>query len=483
MSNRYYYWGRVEADGSPVVIQRNLFWEHVHVLGNSGSGKSSMRLAPLVEQTIGFGDTSLIFIDLKGDKLENLAACMAAQKELKQRTGQEMPIRVFTLENGKQSHVFNPFLTSGLENLSQTDRVNLITETLSLFYGIDYARGHFSAKNTATVREISAAILSIRTFHELYSTLVGLAADPTTYIGSQHRNEYIGVAETILSIASCSAINVSETNAVDSEVLDSHIDLAKAFQTPSIYYFYLPTVTSPFVAQTIGRLVVKYLLVAAKSQPRKNRVQVVIDEFQRMIADNLEVVLQQARGFDIGLVLANQSLGDLKACGPVLLNAIEGNCAIRQWLSVTAAEDLDHLAKLFGTQKELVQSETASSYGKSVTTTVRDAPRITTTDLHCVSSNPFLSVTKINGERNGYAQYRGAPFVVRNSFHITSDEYDERLKFSWPSDLPGMVQVSELPMPALPIPADKKKRGAIPRDRKDIPNTPIDSRPFDDLFG
>jgi hypothetical protein len=38
-------------------------------------------------------------------------------------------------------------------------------------------------------------------------------------------------------------------------------------------------------------------------------------------------------------------------------------------------------------------------------------------------------------------------------------------------------------MPALPIPADKKKRGAIPRDRKDIPNTPIDSRPFDDLFG
>lgn len=483
MNKKYYYWGRVEADGSPVIISRELFWEHAHILGNSGSGKSSMRLAPLVEQTIGFGDTSLVFIDLKADKLENLAACIAAQFELKKRTGQEIPIHVFTLEKGKKSHAFNPFQTSGIANLSQTDRVNLITEPLSLFYGVDYARWHFSAKNIATIRELLVANPSIRSFHQLYTTLTELAANPETYIGSQHRNEYIGVAEAILALASCNVTNVNDASAVDSEVLDSQIDLAEAFQAPAIYYFHLPTVTSPFVAQTIGRLVVKYLLIAAKSKARKNRVQVVIDEFQRMIADNLEVVMQQARGFDIGLVIANQSLGDLKACGPVLLNAIEGNCAIRQWLSVTAAEDLEHLAKLFGTHKEMVSSETTNSNGKSITTTVRDVPRITTTDLHRVSSNPFLSVTKIKGERNGYAQYQGAPFVVRNSFHITSEEYERRLAFSWPSDLPGMVEVSELPLPSLPVQADRKRRGATPQSARVSKSVPTDQRPFDDVFG
>ena len=130
----------------------------------------------------------------------------------------------------------------------------------------------------------------------------------------------------------------------------------------------------------------------AKSKPRKIRVQVVIDEFQKMIADNLEVVLQQARGFDIGLVLAKQSLGDLKACGPVLLNAIEGNCAIRQWLSITTAEDLKNLALLFGTHKEIAETVNTSSIGQSVSQTVRDAPRITITDLHRVSSDPLPRV-------------------------------------------------------------------------------------------
>lgn len=145
-----YFWGRVAADGSPIIINRDLFLQHAHILGNSGAGKSSMRLAPLIEQTIGFGDTSLIFIDLKADKLENLAACISAKEELKRRTKKDIPVRVFTLERGKPSHVFNPFLTGGLNSMGFADRVSLITEPLGLFYGVEYGQGHFSAKNSAT---------------------------------------------------------------------------------------------------------------------------------------------------------------------------------------------------------------------------------------------------------------------------------------------------------------------------------------------
>lgn len=47
------------------------------------------------------------------------------------------------------------------------------------------------------------------------------------------------------------------------------------------------------------------------------------------------------------------------------------------------------------------------------------------------------------------------PFVVRNDFHISKDEYESRCRFQWPDDLPGMTPVSELPVP--PTPTFKKQ--------------------------
>jgi hypothetical protein len=38
-----------------------------------------------------------------------------------------------------------------------------------------------------------------------------------------------------------------------------------------------------------------------------------------------------------------------------------------------------------------------------------------------------------------YGQYRGVPFVVRSEFHISTEEYDRRKKYQWPTDLPGMM--------------------------------------------
>ncbi len=484
MSNRgYYYWGRVAADNAPIIINRDLFLEHAHILGNSGTGKSSMRLAPLVEQSIGFGDTSLIFIDLKADKLENLAACVAAKEELKHRTGKDIPIRVFTLELGKSSHIFNPFLTGGLNNLSFIDRVSLITEPLGLFYGLLYGQGHFSAKNSATVRECLTANPSITSFHELYSAMMAQAGDWSSYIGSQHRNDYIQVAETVLSLASCNVLNVTPATPHSQEALENQIDLAAAFQTPAIYYFHLTSATSPFLAQVVGRLVIKYLLIAAKSAFRRTKVQIVIDEFQQMISDNLDIVFQQARGLEIAMVIANQSMGDLGNVGPVLLSAIEGNCAIRQWLSVTTKVDIEHLEKLFGTYKKLLVTTTESTNGSSISRTPRDEPRITVSDLHQISNDPSLSVTQIKGERGGFAQYRGMPFVVRNAFHISEKEYlENRLGFQWPTDLPGMTAVSELPIP--PTPTIKKQgtsRSKRNREEGTVTSKQV-QKDLDDLF-
>jgi len=57
---------------------------------------------------------------------------------------------------------------------------------------------------------------------------------------------------------------------------------------------------------------------------------VVIDKFQRMVANNLEHMLQVARSMNVGVILANQSMEDLKTRGTDLIPALEANCRFRQ---------------------------------------------------------------------------------------------------------------------------------------------------------
>ena len=67
------YMGRVAHDGSPLLVPRETFCEHAHFLGDSGAGKTSLGLAPLLEQLGSSGDCSIIVVDLKADSMELLA--------------------------------------------------------------------------------------------------------------------------------------------------------------------------------------------------------------------------------------------------------------------------------------------------------------------------------------------------------------------------------------------------------------------------
>ena len=59
------YLGRVVEDGSPVLVPRDVFREHAHGLGDSGAGKTSLFLCPIIEQLVVQGDCSVIVLDLR----------------------------------------------------------------------------------------------------------------------------------------------------------------------------------------------------------------------------------------------------------------------------------------------------------------------------------------------------------------------------------------------------------------------------------
>jgi hypothetical protein len=61
------FWGVNTADNGPVIVPSKVLREHVHFLGDSGSGKTSLGISPLLAQLMQFGDASVIVIDLKAD--------------------------------------------------------------------------------------------------------------------------------------------------------------------------------------------------------------------------------------------------------------------------------------------------------------------------------------------------------------------------------------------------------------------------------
>ena len=65
-------------DRYPIITRRDPRFPHVHVLGATGTNKSSMGLASLIEQLDSFGVASLVFVDSKGDLPELYHVAQAA---------------------------------------------------------------------------------------------------------------------------------------------------------------------------------------------------------------------------------------------------------------------------------------------------------------------------------------------------------------------------------------------------------------------
>lgn len=391
-----------------------------------------MGLMPMIEQMITFGDSSTIIIDLKADKNELLSTALAARAEVEKRTGRRMPLRVFSLEHGTFTHMFNPFNTAGWVARSTLEKTDILCAAAGLAYGNEYGRAFFTSANAAVVTSASLMNPGALLFAQLYKEISSILMDDTRILPRETKNAGVHAMNVFSRLASIESLNVTRGGSRPEEVLSNHIDLVECFKSPQIVYFKLPSMISALEAGAIARLALYFLLVSGASRNRSIPVNVFIDEFQRMATQSLDHLFQMSRGLDMRLILANQSMSDLIAAGPSLLEAIETNCGIRQWFSVSTAKDIANVASLFGTREEVDVSFHDGGERSSTITRLVEKPRISTTDLHTISDNPHLSVMQITGLRSGYARYRGIPFVVTSDFHISRDEYQRRCNFGWP---------------------------------------------------
>ncbi len=190
----------------------------------------------------------------------------------------------------------------------------------------------------------------------------------------------------------------------------------------------------------MARLVTYSLLALAPTIQRRHRVFLFIDEFQRMVARNLEYMLQLARSMGVGVILANQSMQDLKTAKNDLIPAIEANCRYRQWFSVSSSDDRRRLIDGSGETVELFggRTETVGPQGPSTSESQQERcmSRLTVNDVLLASDHPKHSIVRI-ARGAGYAQYGGMPFIVESDYHITKRQYESRKSMPWPEESLG----------------------------------------------
>ncbi|MHC4880385.1 MAG: TraM recognition domain-containing protein [Planctomycetota bacterium] len=437
VERRSLYMGRIQSDGSPLLIPREVFHEHGHFLGDSGSGKTSMGLAPWLEQIITGDDCSVIVIDLKADSHELLATLSAAARDRSQITGRPVPIKHFSNQATLSSFACNPMMQPYWLSMDPYVRTDILCAALGLNYGSDYGEGYYSSANAAVVYQTLRSYPDTKTFRDL--------AERVRYVSSNAKkggdlNPEIGKAgvhvQTVLDrLGTFEPLNVTpETHS--EEIVSSAIDFRDVFREPQVHYFHLSATLAPGSSPEIARLVAYSLLAAATQAERRHQVFLVIDEFQRMVAGSIEYMLQLARSMGVGVLIANQTMQDLKTSRRDLIPIIDANCRYRQWFGISSNEDRKRLIEASGETLQIERSESVSRSTRDISQTrsLRHSTvnRFGVNDLLLATDNTNSSIVRIS-RGAGYAQFGGLPLIAESSYHITEAEFNRRKSFPWPA--------------------------------------------------
>lgn len=456
------FFGRLSHDGSPLLVPRAVFKEHAHILGDSGSGKTARGLLPLAEQLVADRQSSLMVIDLKGDSQEMLSTLQHSA----QRYGAEgspIPVRQFTVREDHATFAFNPFQLPCWHRLNLFQRTDVLCGALGLSYGTDYGRGYYSSANASVLYATLKAYPDVGSFSELSDRINFVTARSKGHGLSEKQGDAGTHVKMICErLASFKALNVSSEHTPNKEVSTCAMDPAQLFARQEIFYFHLSTTLGPGSSPEIARLAMFMLLTTATLTNQRRQVYLMIDEFQRVAAHNVDAILQIARSMNVGVILANQSMADLRRDD--LIHVVETNCRYRQWYAVSSPEEQNQLARGSGETVDLLLSQSTSRQREGFDARVTESvgtkqvivPRLTINDVKLASDDPRKSIALVT-RGAGYSQFGGMPVVVESDFHISESEFLRRKNAPWPAVSNGSF-VPQQWSPQQPTMAKKPRR-------------------------
>lgn len=421
----------------PVLLDREILSEHAYLVGDSGSGKTSLGLMPLLVQLLR-GDTSgeelseeaaaklspsppMVILDLKGD----IALFNLVRQEVERRNPNKRDAFLFfTPEQGRSSCFFNPFQSLVTENRSILQLCQLLLDSLGLNHGEGYGRSYYSRKSRHKLFEVMRREPQPQSIEELYARLQG------------SHDDVFELMATVEALAQYPQLATREPPRSEDRVIHMPTVLEKS----QVVYFWLPSALESVSVREIGKLALFGLLTAAIDRQRaglpKQQAYLVIDEFQRIASENFKIILEQARSFGLSAILANQTRSDLKLHDVDLRTTVNTNTRYKQFFSVTDPGELDELMQLSGEEVGALRSTGTSSTDWSRTVTDFIKPRLSTNDILKISDHPLDSVIHVSRGR-GYTQFGGACVHLRSIWPLHRKNYEELSEQTWPDVEPA----------------------------------------------
>ncbi len=447
--------GRSIFGGYPVLLHKALLHQHAHLVGDSGSRKTSLGIAPIIAQLVAAQDCSVLVLDLKGDRsLFETARLEAAA------AGAEF--RWFALETGLSSHVFNPLEQSHFARLTPNQKTQLILEGLSLNYGDAYGRGFFSAMNEVVLLNLIRHY-PIPNFQRLHALLCDKAAylaaggNPDDWKKAQH------VTALVDRLASIYALNVTaEDLRQQPRVREAAIDMGMMLSRPQVAYFNLKSPIEPIGSPAVAKLAMYSLFSAAarRTARQRQRIYVVVDEFQQIVSDSVRLVFEQARSSNVHFIVAHQNVEQLDRKGVDVRDTVSSCTAFKQFFRASDPKTIKLLEEMSGqgrfealSWKQQFTADDDQSFtpdhaefqlvGVNEEVGFR-LERNTIMDISAAPNTSFISVT----EASHFTQFSGYVTPIISDYHISLKEYDRRSSTAWPTASDETVLIPDAAGPA-----------------------------------
>lgn len=342
--------------------------------------------------------------------------------------------------------------------------------SLNLHHGDDYGRAFFSMKARTLLQDALKEALDLEkedrpsrrepygpeSFRELERLLRDLSRSSDEYRQSDH---LLHVLQSLLDLPQ---LNLTPGPQGDHPAANHAIHMPEVVREKQVVYFWLQSLMDVTTVAEIARLVLYSALTAAVSYRdetgRKPRVYLIADEAQILVAQNIANVLAQAREYQVGCVLAHQTLSQLNPPGGVDLRELVLSCtSIKQFWSARDPNLKDYISKISGEVgyysaswdqfKHRVQGgEVGRQYAAShpnepmyIRVSEQVGPRLTSQDIEDYSRQPNTSILAI--ERNaGFSCFQGA-FPVHMDWIMSEDEHRRRnLELGWPEGSEETIQ-------------------------------------------
>ncbi len=335
---------------------------HVHVLGESGFGKSVF-LMRLIQHHIKHG-MGLVFIDLKADT--DTVSQIVALCERHNRLGD---LKLFDCSKPDLSSPYNVLLRGNPTEIKDKLVGSFTWESeyyknaaqsflLTVIKALVFLRDH---------HKFSFSLEDIYQTTQAPETLIALQTELTTKNAPENLREDVNhLAHYLRSRENFKELHGLRTQIkllIDSEfgeLLTSNkpgIDLFYDIQNHKIVYVLLDSQRYGESAKKLGKLILQDLKSASsriiEEIPKDQRVPcaIIVDEFADLATEQFVGFLNRSRGSKLGIVVAHQEMSDLEALSPTMRDQVMGNTATTVSFLQKMPESAERLAAIAGTKK------------------------------------------------------------------------------------------------------------------------------------